>query len=67
MVTVLDDKKLKALVKESVREAVNAEFTKLGAFLLPYVSGEEQKDIVKRCGRPSRKTATVYRVNICLL
>ncbi|OGZ54189.1 MAG: hypothetical protein A3H64_00040 [Candidatus Ryanbacteria bacterium RIFCSPLOWO2_02_FULL_45_11c] len=61
MVTVLDDKKLKALVKESVREAVNAEFTKLGAFLSPYISKEEQKDIEKRYGRPSRSTATVYR------
>ena len=61
MATVLDDKKLKALVKESVREAVNAEFIKLGAFLLPYISEEEQKDIEKRYGKPSRSTAAVYR------
>lgn len=61
MATVLDNKKLKALVKESVKEAISAEFIKLGAFLLPYVSREEQKDIEKRYGKPFRKAAVTYR------
>lgn len=61
MATALENRKLKALVKESVKEAVNAEFAKLGAFLLPYVSKEEQKDIEKRYGKPSRRAAVTYR------
>ncbi|OGZ46675.1 MAG: hypothetical protein A3J54_01625 [Candidatus Ryanbacteria bacterium RIFCSPHIGHO2_02_FULL_45_13b] len=62
MATALDNKKLRALVRESVREAVSAEFIKLGAFLLPYVSKAEQKDIEKQYSKPSRKAATVYRL-----
>lgn len=61
MATALNNKKLKALVKESVREAVNAEFTKLGAFLSPHISKDEQKDIEKRYGKPSRRAAAIYR------
>lgn len=64
MITTLDDKKLKALVKESVREVVSIEFTKLGAFLLPYISKAEQKDIEKRYGKPSRKASVVYRLRV---
>lgn len=64
MVTVLDDKKLKALVKESVREAVSAEFTKLSAFLLPYVSKEEQRDVERRYGKPSRRSVSVHRLRV---
>ena len=64
MITTLDDKKLKALVKESVREVVNIEFTKLGAFLSSYISKKEQKDIEKQYGKPSRKMATVYKFHV---
>ena len=62
MATALDNKKLRALVRESVREAVSAEFIKLGAFLLPYVSKAEQKDIEKRYGKPSSKPGKSYNV-----
>jgi len=64
MATVLDNRKLKALVKETVKEVVSAEFIKLGAFLLPYISKEEQKDIERHYGKPSRRVATVYRLRV---
>ena len=60
MVVNISDTKLKTLIKESVREALKAEIMKLRALVLPDVSEEEQKDIEKRYGSPSRKSARSY-------
>jgi len=60
MVVNISDTKLKTLIKESVREALKAEVMKLRALVLPDVSEEEQKDIEKRYGAPSRKSARSY-------
>lgn len=60
----LNEKRLKILIKESVKESINAEILKLRAALLPYISGKEQKDIERRYGKPSRKIAKSYNVEI---
>jgi hypothetical protein len=57
-------KELKTIVKESVREIFEQESMKLRSLLLPLVSRKEQKDIEKRYGRPSRKTAKSIEVKI---
>lgn len=53
MVTNISDKKLKGFIKESVREAFNANLMKIRAFALPHVSEDEQRDIEERYGKPS--------------
>ena len=55
MTTSLSEKKLKSLIKTSVREVLETEFMKLRALALSDVSSAEQKDIEKRYGKPSRK------------
>jgi hypothetical protein len=57
-------KELKTIVKESVREIFEQESMKLRSLLLPLVSRKEQKDIEKRYGRSSRKTAKSIEVKI---
>ena len=57
MTTSVSEKKLKSLIRESVREALGTEVMKLRALALPGVSAREQRDIERRYGRPSRKRA----------
>lgn len=64
MVTTLNDKKLKSLIKESVKEVLEIELMKLRAFVLPEVTHEEQKDVEKRYGKPSRKRAKIYALGV---
>ncbi len=51
----VSEKKLKGLIKESVREVLTSELMKLRALSLSDVSEREQKDIEKRYGKPSRQ------------
>ena len=64
MVTTIEDKKLKSLIKESVKEVLEAEFMKLRALALPDVFKGEQGDIEKRYGKPSRKKAKSYSFDV---
>ena len=64
MVVNLSDKKLKTLVKESVREALRSEIMKLRALVAPEVSQKEQEDIEKRYGVPSKKPVKSYALKI---
>ena len=64
MVTNISDKKLKGIIKESVREVFDASLMKLRAFALPHVSDKEQKDIEKQYGKPSREKAKSYSLDI---
>lgn len=57
MTTHISDKKLKGLIKESVREVFNANLMKLRALVMPHVSESEQRDIEERYGKPSRERA----------
>mgnify|MGYP001602955555 CR=1 FL=1 len=64
MITEVSERKLKSLIKESVKEVMGTELMKLRAFMLPEVSSEEQKDIEKRYGKPSRKRAKSYGLEV---
>lgn len=60
MTTNVTEKKLRSLIKESMREVLENEVMKLRALALPEVSDREQRDIERRYGRPSRKSAGNY-------
>jgi len=64
MTVKIDEKKLKLLMKESVREVMRAEIMQFRAFVLPEISEKEQKDIEKRYVNPSRKACKEYELKI---
>ena len=64
MSITVSKKELKAVVKESVREVFEQESMKFRALLIPQVSQNEQKDIEKRYGEPSRKVAKSVKFKI---
>ena len=55
---------IKKIVRESVREAIDAEITRLRASLVPYVSYEEQKNIEKLYKKPSGRAVRTVRTRI---
>lgn len=60
MVICISDKKLKGFIRESIQEALKTEFMRVRALALPEVSRQEQKDIEKRYGKPSRRGGRSY-------
>jgi len=51
----ISDKKLKNIIKESVKEVLESEIMKLRAFAVPEISEKEQKEIEKTHNLPSSK------------
>ena len=51
---VYDEAKLRQIVKEAVRDALEEELSKMRLLLAPYISDEEQEEIEKSYGEPSR-------------
>lgn len=64
MPIALDEKKIKSLVKEGVKEAMSTQIIKLGAFLVAHISEKEQKDIARFYRRPLRKAVKSYRAEL---
>ena len=64
MAITLEEKRIKLLIKEGVKEAIDAQFMKFSALLLPYVSSKEQKAITRLYGHPSRKIARSYVIKL---
>ena len=64
MTVKISEEKLKALVKESVKEVLRSEIMRLRALALPEVSEKEQKDIERRYGKPSRRTSKSYTLRV---
>ncbi|KKS38556.1 MAG: hypothetical protein A3G49_06630 [Candidatus Sungbacteria bacterium RIFCSPLOWO2_12_FULL_41_11] len=65
VVANISDKKLKFLIKESVKEVLETEVMKLRILGLPHVSDREQKDIEKRYGqKPSRLGTRSHELHI---
>ncbi|MEK7564640.1 MAG: hypothetical protein AAB394_01040 [Patescibacteria group bacterium] len=64
MATTITKKELKAVVRESVKEAFVQEAMTLRALFLPVVSAKEQRDIEKRYRKPSRRVAKTFEVVI---
>jgi hypothetical protein len=60
------DEKFKILIKESVKEVLEAEIMQLRAFALPDVSDREQRDIERRYKEPlsSRKKTKSYILGV---
>ena len=54
---VYDESKLRQIVKEAVRDALEEELLKLRLLLAPYISDEEQEEIEKNYGEPSKNVA----------
>jgi len=50
---VYNETKLRQIVKEAVRDALEEELLKLRLLLAPYISDEEQEEIEKSYGEPS--------------
>lgn len=64
MVTSISEKKLKGLIRESVKEALETELVKLRVLALSEVPAREQRDIERRYGRPSRKRARSHVLRV---
>ncbi|MBI2121610.1 MAG: hypothetical protein HYT98_00655 [Candidatus Sungbacteria bacterium] len=63
-ITQLTQKQFKSLIRESVKEALGVELTKMRAALLPFVSEKEQRDVARLYKKPSRKVIGTYSVKI---
>jgi phenylalanyl-tRNA synthetase alpha subunit len=64
MTTQLTERKLQSVVKESVKEAFEAQFMRLRASLFPFVSSKEQKEIERQYGTPSKKSNKNFKIKI---
>ena len=60
----INEKELKMVVKESVREVLAQELMKLRALALPDISDKEQKEIEKLYGKPTRKIAKSVKIKL---
>jgi len=56
-IKIADEAKLKEIVKEAVRDALEDEIMKMRLLFAPYVSDEEQKEIERSFSKPSKETA----------
>lgn len=53
-------KEFKSVIRESIREVLASELAQIRAAFLPFVSDNEQKDIERRYGKPTRKAAKSF-------
>jgi hypothetical protein len=54
-VEMIQEAKLKEIVREAVRDAIAEEFGKLRLAIAPYISDEEQREIEEIYTKPSKK------------
>jgi len=59
-----DDKKLKAIIKESVKEALEEELIKVRLMFFPEVSDKEMRDISDRYKKPEKKSAHSEKIDL---
>ena len=64
MPITITSEKLRNLIKETLKEVITLEFMKLRADLMPFVSPQEQKEIEKLYGKPTRKFVKSLKVKI---
>lgn len=57
---VVDETKLREIVKEAVKDAIDDEIMRIRLLFAPYVSDEEQKEIERSYGKPSKGTAKTF-------
>lgn len=63
MTTMLKNE-IRMLARNSVREAIEAEMSRVRASLFPLVSKKEQKDVEKLYKKPSRRFVRTLRVTV---
>ncbi|PIQ68072.1 MAG: hypothetical protein COV91_06115 [Candidatus Taylorbacteria bacterium CG11_big_fil_rev_8_21_14_0_20_46_11] len=63
MTTALKNQ-IRTLARDSVRKAIEAEFSGIRASLLPAVSKKEQENIEKLYKKPSRRAVKTLRVTV---
>lgn len=56
-VEISNENKLRQIVKEAVMDALEEEMVKLKLLLAPYISDEEQQEIGKNYGEPSKEVS----------
>ncbi|MBE0427651.1 MAG: hypothetical protein IBX72_13530 [Nitrospirae bacterium] len=54
---IADENRLKKIVKEAVKDALEDEIMKMRLLFAPYVSDEEQKEIERSYGKPLKEPA----------
>ena len=57
-----DEEKLKNIIKEAVKDALEDELMKMRLLLAPYVSDKEQKEIEEHYGKPSKEVVRALRL-----
>ena len=60
----ISDKKLRSIVKDSLREVLKSEIMELRALAVPNISDKEQKEIEESHGKPSGRQGKSYPLNI---
>lgn len=60
----IQQRQLRSIIRESVREILVQETSKFRALLVPSVSQNEQKDIEKRYGKPSRSVSRSIEITL---
>lgn len=56
-VEISNENKLRQIVKEAVTDSLEEEIVKLRLLLTPYISDEEQEEIEKNYGEPSKEVS----------
>jgi hypothetical protein len=54
---VVDETKLRDIIREAVRDVLEEEMMKLRLLFIPYISNEEQKEIEESYREPSKEVA----------
>lgn len=60
----ISERRLKTLVRETIKETLSAELMKLRAKLVAAISKEEQRDIERHYGEPNSRTAKSVRFDL---
>ncbi len=60
----MSHEELKAIIKDSVKEALEEELIKLRLMFFPEVSEKEMQDIISRFKKPSQKIAYTANIDI---
>ncbi len=63
MITMLENE-IRILARNNVREAIEAEMSRVRALLLPLVSKKEQRNIERLYKKPSRRSVRTLRVTM---
>ena len=64
MLSISSQRELKAVIKESVKEALEEELIKMRLIFFPEVSDKEMRDITDRYEQPEKKSVYAEKIDI---